>query len=139
MYQVDDRDRVTEIEGLPQSSVGAPIPIVLADEHRVMLAYYLQDTPADWDGTWARVVDQNTPDEPIAVVVFDRCTAHMFGLPKDEAFSGHPLAARGLKPYSAFEAPRARPGLVSRWVPPRHLHVSRFNLRMHLPRVPPPF
>jgi hypothetical protein len=27
----------------------------------------------------------------------------MFGPPNDEAFSGHPLAARGLKPYSVFE------------------------------------
>jgi len=27
----------------------------------------------------------------------------MFGPPNDEAFSGHPLAARGLEPYSVFE------------------------------------
>jgi hypothetical protein len=76
---------------------------VLADEHRVVLAYYLQETPADWDGSTAREVSPVDSDEPIAIVRFDRCTAHLFGPPNDEAFDGHPLAARGLKPYSAFE------------------------------------
>ena len=28
---------------------------------------------------------------------------HIFGLPNDEAISGHPLAKHGLKPYSYFE------------------------------------
>jgi hypothetical protein len=32
MYRVDERDRVTELRDFPQSSVGAPIPLVLADE-----------------------------------------------------------------------------------------------------------
>ena len=27
----------------------------------------------------------------------------MFGPPNDEAFDGHPLARRGLRPYGAFE------------------------------------
>jgi len=27
----------------------------------------------------------------------------MFGPPNDEAFSGHPLASRGLRPYSFYE------------------------------------
>lgn len=40
-------------------------------------------------------------DEPIVIVRFDRRT-HMFGPPNDEAFAGHPLAKRGLKPYGAF-------------------------------------
>ena len=103
MYQIDDRDRVVELDGVPQSSVGAPIPIVVADEHCVVLAYYLQDSPPGWDGSTARMVDPNDSDEPIAIVAFERCTAHLFGPPNDEAFSGHPLAARGLRPYSTFE------------------------------------
>jgi hypothetical protein len=61
------------------------------------------DTPPGWDGSTARMVDPNDSDEPIAIVVFERCTAHLFGPPNDEAFSGHPLAARGLTPYSTFE------------------------------------
>jgi len=37
MYEVDLKDRVVELEGVPQSSVGAPIPVVLAGEHDVMI------------------------------------------------------------------------------------------------------
>ena len=29
--------------------------------------------------------------------------AHMFGPPNDEAFEGHPLSQRGLRPYAVFE------------------------------------
>lgn len=93
MYQVDDRDRVTVPPDLPQSSVGAPVPLVLSDGFRTVIAYLLQDTPASWDGTTARMVDRGTADEPIGIVRFDRCVAHMFGPPNDEAFTGHPLAS----------------------------------------------
>jgi len=103
MYRVDERDRVVELSDVPQSSVGAPLPLVLADEHSVVLAYYLQETPPEWDGNSARMVDPVDSDEPIAIVRFARCTAHMFGPPNDEAFSGHPLAERGLTPYAVFE------------------------------------
>lgn len=103
MHEVDDKDRVIELEGVPQSSVGAPIPIVLAGEHDVLLTYHLQDTPVGWDGTSARIVGIDTEGEPVAVVKFNHCTAHMFGPPNDEAFSGHPLAERGLGPYGVFE------------------------------------
>ena len=40
MYEVDDKDKVVELENLPQSSVGAPIPMVLAGEHNLLLAFY---------------------------------------------------------------------------------------------------
>jgi hypothetical protein len=41
-------------------------------------------------------------DEPIAIVCFHGCRAHIFGPPNDEAFYGHPLASRGLRPYSVY-------------------------------------
>jgi len=47
MYSVDERDRVIELDGVPQSSVGAPLPIVLSDEHKILLAYIVQDAPSD--------------------------------------------------------------------------------------------
>ena len=37
------------------------------------------------------------------VVQFESPYAHMFGPPNDEAFSGHPLASRGVAPYRVFE------------------------------------
>ena len=103
MYSVDGRDRVVELEGVPQSSVGAPLPIVLSDEHNVLLAYIVQNTPSDWDGRSVRIVDPSTAGEPLALVEFARCWSFTFGAPNDEAFEGHPLHSRGLHPYGAFE------------------------------------
>lgn len=93
IYDVDDKDRVIEIS-LPQSSVGAPMPIILADEHTTIIAYYLQETIE---------IDYENENEAIAIVSFKRCYEHVLGPPNDEAFHGHPLASRGLRPYSSFE------------------------------------
>ena len=103
MYLVDGRDNVVELENVPQSSVGAPLPLVLSDEHKIMLAYIVQDTPSDWDGSYVRVIDPSTPGEPLALVEFSSYSSFMFGAPNDEAFRGHPLAKRGLHPYGAFQ------------------------------------
>ena len=103
MYSIDEKDRVVELSDVPQSSVGAPCPVLFATEHDLHLAYYLQNTPSDWDGLSVRVMDESTGGEPVAVVTFKHFYSHMFGPPNDEAFSGHPLAARGLRPYSVSE------------------------------------
>jgi hypothetical protein len=103
MYEVDQLDEVHDLPGVPQSSIGAPVPIVVADEHRVVLAYYLQDTAEDWDGRTIRIVGAADASDPLAIVRFAFCYAHMWGPPNDEAFHGHPLASRGLHPYGAFE------------------------------------
>src|SRR6266404_4770329 len=103
MYSVDERDRVVVLEGVPQLSVGAPMPLVLADEQRAVLAYCMEERAPDWDGSTARIVLPDDGNEPIAIVRFSHCRAHLFGPPNDEAFTGHPLASRGLEPYSAVE------------------------------------
>jgi hypothetical protein len=46
---------------------------------------------------------QRVPREsPSQSPAFRGVAAHMFGPPNDEAFRGHPLAARGLHPYGVF-------------------------------------
>lgn len=100
-YTPDERDHVMPLEGAPQSDIGAPMPLVLASEHRLLLIYIVRETPADWNGTTVRIVDAQMEDLPIAVVEFKRVHAHIFGPPNDEAFEGHPLDSRGLGPYSA--------------------------------------
>ena len=102
MYTIDERDSVVKIEGFPQSSIGAPIPIVISDEFVAVVAFHLQDTPDDWDGKTIRIITVETEGEPIALARFFRVHSLMFGLPNDEAFDGHPLANRGLTPYGAF-------------------------------------
>jgi len=103
MYTVDDRDTVVQRTDVPQLSVGAPCPIVLSGEHYLHLAYYLQETEAGWDGSSVRLVSENSEGEPCALVRFSRAYAHMFGPPNDEAFHGHPLEPKGLRPYAVFE------------------------------------
>lgn len=111
MYQVDDRDRVRALRGISQSSAGAPIPVVLRDEHSVAVAYYVDRIDPTWDGSAPpRAVSPTTTEEQIAIVHFKGCLACFSGPPNDEAFEGHPLASRGLEPYGAFEV------LSSSWI-----------------------
>jgi hypothetical protein len=97
------KDSVHELKDLPQSSVGAPCPMVLADEHRLYVIFYLENTPEDWDGTSVRVVGPDSDGEPFAIITFLRHTSYYHGSPNDEAFAGHPLQKRGLEPYGSFE------------------------------------
>ena len=94
-------DRVEDLSGLPQSSVGAPLPIVIADEKDTYVAYLVENTPEGWDGSTVRTLDYGS-DESVAIVHFRSAHATKFGPPNDEAFAGHPLAAKGLRPYGAF-------------------------------------
>jgi hypothetical protein len=103
MYGVTRNDRVRKLAELPQSSMGAPCPMILIGEHSLRIAYYLEEKAEGWDGTTVRLVSPDQGDEPCAVVDFVMPYAHMFGPPNDEAFEGHPLADRGLQPYGAFE------------------------------------
>jgi hypothetical protein len=103
MYTVDRRDSVVELARVPQSSIGAPLPVVLADEHRLVLAYLAERLRDPGDGLVVLVVDPNTEGESVVIVEFSRYKAYFHGPPNDEAFKGHPLASRGLHPYGAFE------------------------------------
>src|SRR5687768_6362850 len=110
MYTVDERDSVVALSDAPQSSVGAPLPLILGVEGRCLLAFYVQETDAGWDGTTVRVVSPDTAKDPVAVVQFEFPHATYLGAPNDEAFEGHPLASRGLRPYGAYEV------LDSSWI-----------------------
>ena len=99
MYPIDDKDEVVPLEGVPQSSVGSPRPMVFANEHNVVLAYYAQEKEF-WEDS---PLPQHVPEfENIALITLKQCRVHTFGPPNDEAFSGHPLTGRGLAPYGAF-------------------------------------
>lgn len=103
MYVVDDKDTVSPLEDAPPSSAGAPLPVVVRDEQHLFLAYIVSEPDPDWDGTYVNLVGPETEGLPVAIVRFEGECAHMFGPPNDEAFSGHPLASRGLRPYGNYE------------------------------------
>lgn len=106
VYTIDKFDRVIELDGVPQSSVGSPRPILLCDERRLLLAYILEDEPIDWDNL------PDLPDEPdlgesIALVEIEAYKSFRFGGPNDETIHGHPLWSRGLRPYGAFRVEKS--------------------------------
>lgn len=133
MYPVDELDAVIELQDVPQSDIGAPLPIIVSDEHTIVLVYIVSEPDPNWDGTYVKIVSPNSDNISIAIIKFSKSYAHMFGPPNDEAFSGHPLAGRGLHAYSAFQVQH------SSWirqlermnsVHPRH-NVKRFEALNH--------
>jgi hypothetical protein len=99
VYSADERDRVRELTDVPLPSSGAAVPLVLADEGRLVVAYITAEpSTGQADGSGSP-----SADGAAAIVVFRQCYASHFGPPNDEAFATHPLAGRGLRPYGAFE------------------------------------
>jgi hypothetical protein len=103
MYTVDRQDSVIQLGDVLPFSVGAPCPVALVDDNTLMVAYYMEVADPEWDGSSVRAIDPATSVGPVALVTFTAYKAMMFGPPNDEAFSGHPLAHRGLQPYAAHE------------------------------------
>jgi hypothetical protein len=109
MYTVDRHDRVVELAEVLRPSVGAPLPVVLADEGRLLLAYLLDVPVPGWDGTWTRVVDVDTAT-PVVLVRFTGVAAWQWGPPNDEVRQAL-VAARNLRLHAAD---RSDPRLVRR-------------------------
>lgn len=108
MYTIDKRDQVFRIWDAPRSCVGAPIPVVVSDEHSVLLAYLIDDAKPQLEGGGydfddVQLVSMSTEGRSVAVIEFDDPVSHYFGAPNDEAFSGHPLYNRGLEHYAIME------------------------------------
>jgi hypothetical protein len=103
MYRVDHRDKVFPLAGVPASSGGSPLPVVLANDQALLVAYYIESPAPAWNGTNPRAINPSVTEDAVAILDFGVARAHYFGPPIDEAFSGHPLASRGLSPYGAFE------------------------------------
>lgn len=134
MYTIDSKDLVRPLEGMPLPDTGAPLPTVVCNERSLLVAYIANTAPnPGWDGRSIGIVGADTAGEPIVIARFERALAHMFGPPNDEAFTGHPLASRGLEPFGVFEV------LQSSWirtldrmnrVHPRH-NPDSFAARRH--------
>jgi hypothetical protein len=103
VYEVDLLDTVVELRNAPRPDIGAPLPMLVCDEHCLLLAYLVSEPDPAWDGSYVTMVSPETEGMAVACVRFKWPSAHIFGPPNDEAFSGHPLAARGLHPYAVFE------------------------------------
>jgi hypothetical protein len=99
MYVVDELDAVLQLHDAPWPDAGAPLPVILCNEHDLFLAYVV----AAQEAGGIKELSPKTGGLPIAIVKFLFYRSYMFGPPNDEAFTGHPLASRGLEPYAVFE------------------------------------
>ncbi len=97
LYHVHGKARVKKLTDIPQASVGAPIPVVIAGAQSFALALYADTYDLDWGGSTVRQVDPDTKERSVVIDRFDGCYVHVFGPPNSDAFSGHPLYERGLR------------------------------------------
>ena len=56
-----------EIKEIGEMNLGAPNPIILSNEYRLSIAFYLNIT-ADWDGTTCKMRNPKEDYEPLAIV-----------------------------------------------------------------------
>jgi len=109
VYLVDELDALVKLTNVPRPDYGAPCPIVIADEGRLVLSYWEIDQPP-YKATTAA----------LALVSFVNPYMHMFGPPDEDGISGHPLANRGLYPCSAFRVEHS--SLVRRLLETNSVH-----------------
>jgi hypothetical protein len=90
---------------------GAPMPHLMANDNRALLAFLLREPDPNWDGSSVTIKSlADEQPEPLALVEFEHCISARLGAPNDEVFAGHPLSGKGLE---AYEAQRV---VNSRWV-----------------------
>jgi hypothetical protein len=87
-YTIDEHDKCVALEGIPRPSGGAPMPLVMADDDRLLVAYFV-------DAPWP----PNPADETIAILQFVRPLVHIFGQPEHNNYDLHPLHNRGLSDH----------------------------------------
>jgi hypothetical protein len=88
---------------------GAPMPQLMVNDNRALLAFLLSEQNPDWDGTFVTVKSpSDEAPEPLALVEFDSCVSAKLGAPNEEVFEGHPLNGKGLEPYSAQRVVNSR-------------------------------
>jgi hypothetical protein len=103
VYEVDDLDTVVRLADAPRPDIGAPLPQIVCDEGHVVLAYCVSGPGPARVGGSPTEVGPDSGGNAVAVVRFLWPYVHLFGPPNDEAFHGHPLARRGLRPYAVSE------------------------------------
>ncbi len=89
MNTPDDAEYAETIDFPVQCDVGAPMPVLLANDYNQFLIFYTSNSSPQKD----------TRDN-LAIVEFLRCVSVKFGAPNDEILQGHSLYEKGLQPYS---------------------------------------
>ncbi|MBB6127112.1 hypothetical protein [Mucilaginibacter lappiensis] len=90
--------KLIEIKDQFVMDVGAPCPLLIADDHNLRLIFYSNDE----DQIELRQRD-NIYDQGIIELKFIRHNFFSFGPPNDEALNGHPYYELNLGSYSFYE------------------------------------
>lgn len=95
--------RLIKLNDVPQSNVGAPLPIILSDERSTILLFYLEGSHVNSNDESPRSVSQESSDMNVCAISFLGSYDQRFGPPDENEIYFHPMASIGLEPYSAFE------------------------------------
>jgi hypothetical protein len=88
---------------------GAPMPHLMVNDNRALLAFLVSEPDAAWDGTYVTLKSPaDEGPEPLALVEFNPCNSAKLGAPNDEVFEGHPLNGKGLEPFTAQRVVNSR-------------------------------
>ncbi len=90
--------KIEQIKEKFNIDIGAPIPTILSNEHKLYLIFYVSIIDPNWDGTTVHM--RSNRDHGIVTIKFNGFAQFKFGNPNDEAIHGHPLYKLGLKHYS---------------------------------------
>lgn len=106
--------------------IGAPMPHLIVNDQRAMLAFLLSEPDPHWDGSYVTIKSPSDDRaEPLGLVEFALCVAAKLGAPNDEVFEGHPLNGKGLDAYTAQRV------VNSRWL--KELEAINSVHRMYRP------
>lgn len=89
--------KLVKLDDFPQMDAGAPLPMIIADELKVILLYYLKSPNPYFDA------NEELPTQEIASITFNFYLQYKFGSPNDEALNGHKYYKYGLESYSFYE------------------------------------
>ncbi|MBU2489115.1 MAG: hypothetical protein KKA60_06965 [Proteobacteria bacterium] len=85
-----------------QWDIGAPLPILMCNDNKTFLTFYIDEPCPDWYGTYVTSVDPASPEPAsLCLVTFNGCLSSKLGTPNDEGQGGHALAGKGLEGYTA--------------------------------------
>lgn len=95
----------TKLSNIPEPSVGAPIPVLISEEHDTTLCYYMEASNSEWDGKTCRMVKSDSIEDYVAVVKFKGTQESRFGPPDENEVCSHPILEPFMKNdyYWAFE------------------------------------
>ncbi|HBI42878.1 MAG TPA: hypothetical protein DDY78_08470 [Planctomycetales bacterium] len=105
-----NREEYAESCGFPLTwDAGAPMPHLMVNDNRALLAFLLNEPDPAWDGSYVTVksASDEGPDL-LALVEFEHCGSAKLGSPNDEVFEGHPLNGKGLEAYGAQRVVNSR-------------------------------